>query len=254
MKKNFWSSLKIVALVAILGACKSTPTSPAAGPRQLIPLNYAIIPLGTVIDGGGFCTLSGKFSDEMLTTLDSYTANTLLSYSGWAGVIPVSVDSNVISSYQQNFSTSTPLASHTWDVTGNSSYGIPTIHHTIRSVPSFEITSPSWHSTVSRPLTLTWGSSSDTTSHIIITVSSIPIPGDTNSLNSWPDSTSSTTMVIQPADNGSYTFSSTDLSYIGAGKGARITLIRVVDDISSISGKNYLFMNAYQDNVDCKIN
>ncbi len=241
--------LTVAFAVGLLAGCKSAPNGPGKAGISL-PFGAAIVPSGVTIDGGGFSTLSGKDISSSVGSIKAMSTEAALSYTSWPGAITIKVDGNTLASYQQDVASSSPLGSHEWVVDSNSADGVPQIDHTIRSVPSFEISGLANGDTVSRSnFTIHWSTTSDTATYIMIVVSRIPQLSDTSN---YVDT--SGYALIQPNDVGSYTFSSSDLAGIPSGGRARIGIVRFVRDVESYGGHNYIFFNGYQDNVACTIN
>jgi hypothetical protein len=236
MKRNL--ILSIIFALLLFTSCYDNSLQPCKRSPFKIVLSDS-----TTIDGGVFFIKTSHRENP-----SNVDVQVDLFYQDWKGIVPIKLDSFEINDYDVRLNIS-PYTSHTWNVTANPKYNVPSIEKTIPGIEPIEMTSHNMNDTISMTGTIKWVPASDTShTYVVLFVSKHEVFTKDTTFTGY-------VLFTKTADNGTFTFKPSDFLGIGikSGDSVDIEFIRIWRMLEKIDGKNYLFATSTSKVISLKL-
>jgi len=240
MKRNL--ILSIIFALVLFTSCKENSLQPP----ERYPFILDLIDISDYADGGWFLVEEINMGDTV--NRPWVEVQVKLHYKNWKGVVAIKLDSFEINDYDVRLNIS-PYTSHTWNVTANPKYNVPSIEKTIPGIEPIEITSHNMNDTISMTGTIKWVPASDTShTYVVLFVSKHEVFTKDTTFTGY-------VLFTKTADNGTFTFKPSDFLGIGikSGDSVDIEFIRIWRMLEKIDGKNYLFATSTSKVISLKL-
>ncbi len=245
--KAFIFSVGLCLVIILSFSCNQSPEPQKQKPNLEIQTFFGNIPTNVTIDGGIFTSSISKASIQQNSAIDNLgTSVDLFNYLNWPGVISITFNNILLTQNNKRLYTN-PFVPHVWHVVRDSLRSIPEIDYTIEPAEANDILTPTMHSTVTRPFTLTWTTPTNPTGNDIVILISPEYLSDTSFTENIGK------FVIHTSDDGSYTFTSDELSVVPANHFTDIYIIRFNYAVQTYDNKNYAFVSIFDVSVSVKI-